>query len=128
MTYIPHNHHRHSAYANQKSQWSITVPEEVSCYKNAANMMWSSNGTFWGLHLNAVVPLPLGVAPLPAGDRLHIAKFVGDPAGNWHGYPVAPWLKPNDRPDELVLKKWLAAGYISSATLAKIHRSKKCAL
>jgi hypothetical protein len=73
-------------------------------------------------------PAPLGVSPTPDGFSLHIAKFIGAPDGDWHGYPVAPWLSPFDKPDTSVLISWMNAGLIRRPTMAKIKRGKRCAL
>lgn len=70
----------------------------------------------------------LGVPPLPAVDPLHIAKFVCDREGNWHGYPVAHWISPFDKPGEVVVMNWYYQGHISRPAMSKILRGKRCAL
>jgi len=57
-----------------------------------------------------------------------IAKFVADEQNNWHGYPVAHWLSPWDKPDISILKEWKDSGIINKAKMAKIHRGYKCSL
>ena len=128
MAYVPHPQHRSAAFANQKSQWSIAITEEVTCYQTATLQSWACGGCYWGLHLAGPSPAVLGIAPQPVQAPLHIAKFVGDPTGDWHGYPVAHWLSPFDKPDVPVLTAWLNSGLISRPTMAKIHRGKRCAL
>lgn len=128
MPYVPHTHHRNPAFATQKSQWSIAVNDEQVCYHVATTHAWACGGCYWGLHLSGPAPAVLGSAPLPLQAPLHIAKFVGDPTGNWHGYPVAYWLSPFDKPDVPILRAWLDSGYINRPTMAKIHRGKRCAL
>jgi hypothetical protein len=128
MPYAQHPHHRNPAFAGQKSQWTITPGEELQSYTGAVNAGWSCDGSFWGLHLVAAQPDTLGTYRLPAAYPLKIAKFVGDEAENWHGYPVAHWLSPWDKPGESVLFAWKNAGLISKATMSKIHRGKRCDL
>lgn len=132
MPYTPHPQHRSAAYANAKSQWSIAIDDEHVCYTLSTLQRWTCGDCYWGLHVPtqgpAPIPAPLGVSPLPNQFPLKIAKFVGDSVGNWHGYPVAHWLSPFDKPDTPVLRAWLASGYISRPTMAKIHRGKRCNL
>jgi hypothetical protein len=128
MAYIPHPQHRNTAFASQKSQWTIAEADEHRSYEMATIGGWSYDGCYWSLHLIGTAPAPLGVSPFPNNFSLHIAKFVGDPAGDWHGYPVAPWLSPFDKPDTNVLISWLNAGLIGRPTMAKIKRGKRCAL
>lgn len=125
MSYQIHPHHRSAGHASTKSQWLISVADEQNCYTQAVANKWHANDSYWGLHLVLLSPGVLGSAP--SNDPLYIAKFVSD-QGNWHGYPVAHWLSPYDKPQMLVLKKWEDVGYINRATKARIHRGKKCAL
>lgn len=128
MAYTPNSQHRNSAFAGQKSQWTINVPDEQNCYQASTSGNWSCGTYYWGLHVVGQALFGLGTSPQPVQETLHIAKFVGDAQGNWHGYPVAPWLSPFDKPGEAVLKIWLNGGLIKKPTFSKIHRGKKCAL
>ena len=123
MPYTPKNDHRNGSPI--KSQWSISVAQEEQCYLTAANRNWSSGGNYWGLHFPNNLPDILGTSPVM--DLLYIAKFVSH-QGNWHGYPVAHWLSPFDKPNPDVLDMWIQAGLINSTKKSKIHRGKKCAL
>jgi hypothetical protein len=126
VPYIPHPQHRNRGYAALKSQWSISQHDEIECFKLASNSKWTYKDSFWGLHIGEVGPGPLGLAP--SRCLLHIAKFVNDNIGNWHGYPVAHWLSPYDKPGESILSDWYVLGLISKPKMAKIHRGKQCAL
>lgn len=55
------------------------------------------------------------------------ARFVED-QNVWHGYPVAHWLSPHDKPADPILKLWQVAGYISKATRRRIGKGTKCNL
>lgn len=123
--YTPNPQHRNATYANQKSQWTITIPDEHACYNIATTLGWCGADCGWGLHLAAGGPAPLGVSP--QAYQLYIAKFVQD-QNVWHGYPVAHWLSPFDKPSGETLAAWEASGFINRATRAKIYRGKKCSL
>lgn len=127
MAYTPHPQHRNAAFAAHKSQWVISEAEETQSFNVAMAAQWVASGAAWGLHLIAAGPQVLGTTALPNNFSVQIAKFVGD-QGNWHGYPVAHWLSPYDRPAYEVLEKWKAGGIINKAKLAKIYRGKRCSL
>jgi hypothetical protein len=128
MAYIPNPQHRNAAFASQKSQWVISVSDELVCYQKSQQEQWVCGEAYWGLHLVQLSPSLLGTSQQPSPSPLHIAKFVGDLNGNWHGYPVAHWLSPYDKPAVNVLNSWLESGMINRPKYAKIHRGKKCTL
>lgn len=128
MGYLHHPHHRSLTYSASKSQWVIGPSEEHSCYQLALEGQWQVNGTYFGLHLVNNTPGQLGISCSPLSHALHIAKFVGSAQGDWHGYPVAPWLSSRDRPSTNVLMAWLSAGFINPATVGKLKRGKRCSL
>lgn len=130
MPYTPNPQHRQAGFAQRKSQWLITVAEEGACYSLACQQNWMFNNSYWGLHISNPIQNPqiLGVSPPPSSCNVQMAKFVGDHQGNWHGYPVAHWLSPFDKPGESVLRDWFNQGYISRSVFSKIHRGRKCAL
>ena len=130
MPYSPNLQHRNTGYALQKTQWIVSIPIEVECYNTARQEDWLYNNCYWGIHWDPVEAkaTELGVAPPPLSCNVHMAKFVCDSHDNWHGYPVAHWRAPFDRPDTAVLRKWFEHGYISSPKMSKIIRGKKCAL
>lgn len=125
MAYLPHPHHRNAAFSDVKSQWQISVQEEVQSYEAAVAAEWQCEGCYWGLHLIGSSTQPLGVSPAPHQHTLKIAKFVGA-NGDWHGYPVAHWLSPWDKPRQNILQAWKEAGLINAAKMAKILRGKRC--
>jgi hypothetical protein len=123
--YTPNDQHRNAQFAAQKSQWTIPVADETLCYTHANAQGWCGADKGWGLHLSAAGPAQLGVSPQQF--HLFIAKFVQD-QNVWHGYPVAHWLSPFDKPSADTLKAWEDRGLINRATKAKIYRGKKCSL
>lgn len=129
VPYTPNPQHRNQAYAYQKSQWSISLADEQRCYQTATAHNWLHNNAYWGLHIAQGQQnlAPLGVPPQPIIADLHIAKFVCN-QGNWHGYPVAHWMSPFDKPGENVVTDWHQNGHITRQAKSKIMRGKKCNL
>ncbi len=128
MPYLPHPQHRDIAFARQKSQWCISVVEETQIFTYAVEQKWTNTNTGWGLHLVDDAPSILGTTTLPYQFPVKIAKFVGNPTGNWHGYPVAHWLAPYDKPAVEILEMWKEKGFINQPTFSKIYRGKRCNL
>lgn len=130
MPYKANLLHRNTGYSNQKSQWSITLVDETKCYSSAVVQNWNHNNCYWGLHIvaGAHSPQVLGKSTPPSSCNVQVAKFVGNTQGEWHGYPVAHWLSPYDKPGESVLRDWLAKGIINNSVFSRIHRGKKCVL
>ena len=126
MKYKPHPHHRNGTPG--KSQWTIPVPQEAACFDYAVNHSWIFSSAYWGLHL-------AGQAAQDLGDEhrgrqvlpVRTAKFVED-QNVWHGYPVAHWLSPHDKPADVILKSWQVAGHITKATRRRIGKGTKCKL
>ncbi|WP_196061561.1 MULTISPECIES: hypothetical protein [unclassified Serratia (in: enterobacteria)] len=130
MPYIPNPQHRNAAFAAQKTQWIVPLVIEEECYNKARQEEWAFKACYWAIYWDPVESkvTELGVAPPPISCNVHIAKFVSDSHDNWHGYPVAHWRAPFDRPDTTVLRKWLQDGLITTPKMSKIIRGKKCAL
>lgn len=130
MPYTPNPQHRSAAYASRKTQWIVSLDVEQECYAQAVNEEWLYKDSYWGIRWNQAEEKAeeLGTAPDPIGENVQIAKYVSDSHDNWHGYPVAHWGAPWDRPDTNVLRKWFENGYISAPKMSKIIRGKKCTL
>ena len=129
MPYTPNPHHRSRWHAGTKSQWVISEQDEVLSFQIANMNCWKTDNVFWGLYL-VNKPEVLGATPIVGGETqpLYVAKFVGDDLDNWHGYPVATWIRPWDRPCINTLTSWLDNGLISRPAFAKLKRSKRCDL
>ena len=122
--YQSHPHHRNGN--RRKSQWTISVPEEVAAFNYALSEGWLAYRYGWGVHLVNGIVSYLGVAQ----DRctaLFLAKFVCDPNGNdsWHGYPADYRNNPQDIPDEDLCFEWLA---VASWIQRKLDESAKASL
>lgn len=128
MPYTPNPQHRNHQFAMQKSQWQIGVPDEQACYQQSRLQTWTCGRFYWGVHAVGNRAGTLGISPRPDCEDLFVAKFVSDQQDNWHGYPVAPWLSPFDKPSHDVLAAWCEIGYITAAQKSKLHRGKKCVL
>lgn len=126
MPYQPHPHHRDLAYANLKSQWCIPHAAEVSVFERAMDSGWLARDSYWGLYVVNATTEVLGFTASPEFRRVKLAKFVGAENALWHGYPVAHWLSPWDKPALSVLRAWKEAGLIDQHAFAKIHRGKPC--
>lgn len=126
MTYVPNPQHRNTNYAQTKSQWTISQTDETHCFASASSNGWGTLAGCWGIFVPGGVPEQLGVSPRSEFE-LFLAKFVVD-QDQWHGYPVAHWLSPWDKPPPQVLRAWVEIGYINRAKFAKIHKGRKCSL
>ncbi len=127
MSYTPHDKHRDQT--PNASQWLITDGEEAASFDQASRQQWGTHVVLWGLHLVANAPAVLGYDLLAGSVRVEvmIAKFVEN-QGNWHGYPVAHWLQPDDKPNSQVLDSWKVLGYINKAARRKIGKGLRCTL
>jgi hypothetical protein len=107
-----------------KSQWTISDEDEITCFSGSIQSNWGAGEYFWGLHTTSA-PGNLGL------DRDHstpvfIARFEGKSLPQvWHGYPI----NYRDQPvQEDVLKVWLLTSVLPPAKISKIIKRKKCAL
>jgi hypothetical protein len=124
MNYLPKADHRRPA-ARQKSQWTISDSEERDCFELAATSDWTWRNSYWGLHVSAGTAQFLGSSQAPEREPVFIAKFIEDQA-NWHGYPVAHWRSPYDKPSSGILKDWHAKGYIRKKTVKRVVGGRRC--
>ena len=125
MTYRPHPHHRNRMPG--KSQWTIPVADEITCFKRAATSGWLLNLAGWGLHIPNKNPDWLGVAQ-DHSTQVFIAKFVGRQQNQWHGYPADHCRNAQDIPHEQVLYAWIDSKLLSTAKIRKVMRGQRCCL
>ncbi|MDJ1503407.1 hypothetical protein [Xanthocytophaga agilis] len=129
VKYLIHEQHRNTSFKNRKSQWLISESDEVACFDNAYNSGWL-DGSYvcWGLKIDTSNSLEV-IGHATDNTELKIAKFV-DSNNNeaWHGYPAHYQDKPQDRPSESILSKWVVGNLISKSKMTKILRGITCNL
>jgi hypothetical protein len=120
-------HRRHGN--NNKCIWTISIEEEVKCFKDSACKNWLENKEGWGLKLNATNGGLEQVGLSEIQEVLKIAKFVdSNLTKEWHGYPADYCRRINDKPSLRVLNDWREKGIISKTQMGKITRGQKCNL
>ena len=124
--YFISSQHRKKGNPN-KSVWTITFNEEVSCFIQALTGNWKTEKEAWGIKaINNI----LQVIGLSADEKeLKFAKFVNGANTNvWHGYPADYLRKAQDRPATQVLKVWVENGYLTKSKMSKIRLGQSCTL
>lgn len=109
-----------------KSQWKITTPEELACFRATIEKQWVLGDIAWGLHAPAGTLEYLGVAE-DHETLVFIAKFVGKQA-NWHGYPADHQRNFQDIPDGMILECWMNLKLLAAAKARKLLRGQPCCL
>ena len=125
MPYCVNEQHRNGNRA--KSQWRISIPEEIASFEESERNGWLLTDNGWGLYMAGGCVSVLGVAQ----DHItpvFIAKYVGSADGPWHGYPADYRNKAQDIPVPDVLCKWLSEGLMTPAKIRKISRGQPCSL
>jgi len=126
VIYKPNKQHRDKN--PNKSQWTISILEEVKVFENTYPNNWIDQSVGWGLHFVNNGVQYLGNAS-NQNRRLFIAKFMdGNCNGKWHGYPADYQTNIQDIPNEFGLKEWVDKRYLSNAKIAKITQGKPCSL
>lgn len=123
MNYRPKDDHRKRT-AGKKSQWTINEEEERSCFDLAAAQSWTWRDSYWGVHVPDGVAQYLGISQAPERKPVFIARFL--PGKYWHGYPVAHWRSPFDKPSTDILEAWWEKGYIRKKTVKRVAGGKRC--
>lgn len=123
ITYLDVCYHRDRTPG--KSQWTISLEQEYTCFTLTHDNDWILEFAGYGLHIHD------GQAHYLGEDRDHstkvfMAKFQdGNMNGKWHGWPVD---HRRDRPFESILLDWKKQGFFSPAKIIKIIRGKPCSL
>jgi len=123
--YLSHLPHRNKN--PEKSQWTISIDEEVSIFRASENNQWLFATHGWGLNIRNNYPQNLGFSK-DGNYTLFIAKFVGADSINWHGYPADHQTKNQDIPDEIILSAWITLSILPRAKIRKIAKGQKCNL
>ena len=122
--YLPHPHHRSPDKAGEKSQWLISLIEEISVFNNACSAGWLFGQDGWGLYMAGNTAEYLGTAP---DKRLLVfAKFIdSDNKDIWHGYP-GDQRKFQDRPPIIVSRAWIEI--LGPSKVRKLKKGQSCVL
>lgn len=127
--YIVVDYHRKASYIANKSQWLVTIDEEMDCFRNTINNNWKENENGWGIRWDAGHRVLVVLGKSVSQYDLKIAKFTKDVNLNhWHGYPADWQQRTQDRPPIKILNDWRTTGFISKHKMAKIRNGKKCDL
>jgi hypothetical protein len=123
--YVFKRDHREESRA-EKSQWRITLDQEIACFVLMREQSWGSHRQGWSLHLREARVHYLGVG-VDRKRQLFLAKFLGEPeAERWHGYPADYLTFPQDIPGGPILLAWVELGYLSRAKMRKILCQQPC--
>lgn len=136
-TYIPNrNHHNNNP---DKSQWTITEDEEISCFNLMYQSGWKDEDGKYGWGLKYTSPIATQFAILEKigltqqREITKIARFehsdtFADGHVEWHGYPIDYQRRRSDIPVSKVLQLWVNARLITKSQMSKIQRMQKCNL
>jgi hypothetical protein len=122
--YAPNPVHRDRTQG--KSQWTVTLPEEVAIFTRTYVSFWVQANEGWGLYYNNGVIAYLGKARNHL-TKVFLAKFVSD-QNLWHGYPVDYQQSEKDIPPTSITNLWLQDGILPAPTLRKIIKRQPCKL
>lgn len=121
-----HPHHRNGN--PNKSQWTVSMCDELWAFVVSRIQGWVGKGQAWALHVVRGNVSVVGVSSDRARD-LHLCRFV-DPNSNnrWHGFPADYQVRQQDIPPVSVLRQWLGASLISKSAMRKIKQGQPCNL
>lgn len=108
-----------------KSQWRITVDEEISVFVWSLATESFKEDKAWGLYLNGNTPQVIGV--LENGEASYLGRFAGT-NNEWHGYPGDYKRTRGDIPPFAILLDWTSQNYISKSSMLRIQRQLPCSL
>lgn len=105
----------------KKSQWIVSVDQEVDCFAQTKSENWISKDRGWGIIIQNKRLGKIGISVL--GEDLSIARFeCKNNNDEWHGYPADLKNKTDDIPIDDVLIVWRNSGYINKSEFIKIRR------
>lgn len=85
MSYLPNEQHRNGN--PEKSQWTISLDDELASFFQAEERGWQESNKAWGLHLVEGRIIYLGVTK-NRQTPVFIAKYTCSRDAVWHGYPA----------------------------------------
>lgn len=119
------SYHRNGT--KSKSQWLISVDDEIGLFANAKKEGYTSIGTGHSVWVVDSQLLDLGITT--SGITTKLARFVdGTHTDNWHGYPANYISAKSDIPPTCVLHKWADQNFISKSDITKIQKQRPCKL
>ena len=122
--YQPNQAHR--TKSSGRSQWTISISAEKTCFYLCIENLWILQEVGWGLHYPEGAPEYLGVSEDQA-TPIFIARFVGK-SGAWHGYPADHQKNFQDIPDQGILLDWMNRNLLAASKIRKIVRGQSCRL
>jgi hypothetical protein len=126
LTYASKPDHRDKTAV--KSQWTITVEQEVECFRLTHARRWFVDDRGWGLHLEDGTVAYLGVG-IERTQQLFVARFEGDRNNSyWHGYPADHTRRTDDIPTEEIALEWIADNLLARSKVRKLLKGQRCKL
>jgi hypothetical protein len=126
VTYASKPDHRDNTVV--KSQWTITVEQEVGSFRLAEAQHWFDDDRGWGLHLENRSAAYLGLG-IDRTHRLFVARFEGARNNTyWHGYPADHTRRTEDIPTEWIALQWIAENYLPKPKVRKLLKGQRCKL
>ena len=127
-TYIHKTDHRNASPA--KSQWTISMEDELRCFMRSTQSDWRDERGQWSLHLPDGEPEVLGKTAKFSGRQIcvKICRFVTDSSDRSHGFPADYRKHTHERPTFTTLVKWHDAGFIAKHEISKVLKAKPCSL
>lgn len=126
LTYAIKPDHRDNTAT--KSQWTISIEQEVGCFGFSHSRRWLENDRGWGLHLEDGSASYLGIG-IDRSHRLFVARFEGDRSNTyWHGYPADHTRRIGDIPTERIALPWIAENYLATSKVRKLPKGQRCKL
>jgi hypothetical protein len=111
-----------------KSQWRITIAEEVASFVLTTQRTWFVEDRGWGLHVVNGKAQNLGVAR-DRTQQLFVARFEGElPKQYWHGYPADHVRRTDDIPTEGIARDWINREFVPAPKIRKLLKGQRCNL
>lgn len=122
---VQYARHPHHANGNpNKSQWNITLEDEIIVFQRSRSSGWTQDRFTWGIYFQANKVQYLGKAT--DLTPLIYAKFVDSSRDSrWHGYP-ADHRNQSDKLPENVSLQWMEL--LGAPKIRKLLRGQPCKL
>jgi hypothetical protein len=124
-SYMYLNKKDHRDGTRVKSQWSVSVDDEINTFALGMDRGWLVESRAWGLHLKNGLAECLGQSARDPGPVTNLSIAFFQLANPCHGYPSDPKRNIKEIPPNEVRGDWLAKGYFKRSVLRKITRGQK---